>query len=78
MFSRYEAIVARHGGRPHWAKEHPLRLQDLRTHYERLDDFLAVVRRVDPVGMFTNEYVRRHLLDDKTTSPEAFKFKTIW
>ncbi|KAF8531209.1 D-arabinono-1,4-lactone oxidase-domain-containing protein [Gautieria morchelliformis] len=78
MFSRYEAIVGRHGGRPHWAKEHALGVEELRTHYERLDDFLGVVRRVDPVGMFTNEYVRRHLLDDKTASPEAFKFKTIW
>ena len=78
LFSGYEAIVARHGGRPHWAKEHPLRLDDLRVLYERFDDFIAVIHRVDPLGMFANDYVRRHLLGDETASPEVFKFKTVW
>jgi len=78
LFSRYEAIVAQHGGRPHWAKEHRFRPDGLRALYERFDDFLAVLRRVDPEGMFANEYIKRHFFDDRATGPAVFKFKSVW
>ncbi|KAJ7634791.1 L-gulonolactone D-arabinono-1,4-lactone oxidase [Roridomyces roridus] len=64
FFAGYEAIVARHGGRPHWAKAHHLKPEDLRKLYPHFDDFMRVMREVDPSGVFANEYVKRHLLGE--------------
>ena len=61
LFRRFEAIVARHSGRPHWAKAHALRPAELRALYPRFDDFVRVLEDVDPRGMLRNEYVQRHL-----------------
>ncbi|KAG6334313.1 hypothetical protein ID866_4778 [Astraeus odoratus] len=61
LFSRFEAILAQHNGRPHWAKAHGLRPDDLRPLYSRFDDFIRVLEEVDPRGMFRNEYVQRHI-----------------
>ena len=61
LFARFEQLIARHGGRPHWAKSHPLRPDDLRRLYPRFDDFISVLNTVDPQGMLRNEYVERHL-----------------
>ncbi|KAG0700501.1 L-gulonolactone D-arabinono-1,4-lactone oxidase [Suillus ampliporus] len=68
LFERFEAILYRHGGRPHWAKAHPLRPEALRRLYPRFDDFTRVLRAVDPRGMFRNEYVERHIFGK--TGPE--------
>ncbi|KIJ61238.1 hypothetical protein HYDPIDRAFT_97107 [Hydnomerulius pinastri MD-312] len=61
LFERFEAILFRHGGRPHWAKAHHLRPETLRALYPRFDDFVGVLQDVDPRGMFRNEYVQRHI-----------------
>ncbi|KAG1774748.1 L-gulonolactone D-arabinono-1,4-lactone oxidase [Suillus placidus] len=61
LFERFEAILCRHGGRPHWAKAHHLRPETLRRLYPRFDDFTRVLESVDPRGMFRNEYVERHI-----------------
>ncbi|KIK45650.1 hypothetical protein CY34DRAFT_801263 [Suillus luteus UH-Slu-Lm8-n1] len=61
LFERFEAILCRHGGRPHWAKAHNLRPETLRRLYPRFDDFTRVLGSVDPRGMFRNEYVERHI-----------------
>ncbi|GLB44623.1 putative D-arabinono-1,4-lactone oxidase [Lyophyllum shimeji] len=60
-FGGYETIVARHQGRPHWAKAHQLRPDALRKLYPFFDDFIKVIQDVDPNGMFRNEYIQRHL-----------------
>jgi L-gulonolactone oxidase len=62
-------VLLRHGGRPHWAKAHPLRPAQLRTMYPRLDDFVRVLARVDPAGTLRNAYVDRHLFG--ASGPEA-------
>ncbi|KAL0579389.1 D-arabinono-1,4-lactone oxidase [Marasmius crinis-equi] len=61
LFDGFERIVASHQGRPHWAKAHRLRPDDLRACYPRFDDFVRVVEEVDPKGMFRNEYIQRHI-----------------
>ncbi|XP_006455867.1 hypothetical protein AGABI2DRAFT_195196 [Agaricus bisporus var. bisporus H97] len=61
LFGKFEAILARHQGRPHWAKAHMLRPDDLRRLYPRFDDFRRVLNRVDPDGTFRNEYIQRHI-----------------
>ncbi|KAL4071643.1 D-arabinono-1,4-lactone oxidase-domain-containing protein [Scleroderma yunnanense] len=75
LFSRFETILARHEGRPHWAKAHGLRPDDLRPLYPRFDDFIHVLEEVDPRGMFRNEYVQRHIFGrpEKEFDGEVFK-----
>ncbi|KAJ3572787.1 hypothetical protein NP233_g2855 [Leucocoprinus birnbaumii] len=75
LFGNFEAIVARHQGRPHWAKAHKLRPDDLRRLYPRFDDFLQVLERVDPNGVFRNEYVQRHIYG-KPIDSRVFKLRS--
>ncbi|KAK0463083.1 L-gulonolactone D-arabinono-1,4-lactone oxidase [Desarmillaria tabescens] len=63
LFDGFEAILARHGGRPHWAKAHSLRREKLRSLYPHFDDFIRVLEDVDPCGLFRNEYIQRHFFD---------------
>ncbi|EKM52622.1 uncharacterized protein PHACADRAFT_261187 [Phanerochaete carnosa HHB-10118-sp] len=72
LFARFEAILIRHSGRPHWAKSHPLRASELRALYPRFDDFVRVLQEVDSEGVWRNEYVERHLFD-KEIDGRAFK-----
>jgi len=62
LFDGFEAVLAKHGGRPHWAKAHKLRPDDLRKLYPRFDDFVRVLEAVDPHGVFRNDYVQRHIM----------------
>lgn len=75
IFEKFERIMLRHAGRPHWAKAHPLRPVQLREMYPRLDDFVAVLRRVDPAGLLRNPYVERHLfgVSDPSVADRVFK-----
>lgn len=75
LFGNFEAIVSRHRGRPHWAKTHKLRPDDLRRLYPRFDNFLQVLERVDPSGVFRNEYVRRHIYGQPIDS-RVFKLRS--
>ncbi len=60
-FDRVEAIVAEHGGRPHWGKEHSLRMGRLLQVHPRLADFRAVRERCDPDRTLANPHLDRIL-----------------
>ncbi len=60
-FAAFEAIVAEHGGRPHWGKQHSLDAARLADLYPRFGDFLALRDRLDPARVFTNPYLDRVL-----------------
>ncbi|MEU6465574.1 FAD-binding protein [Streptomyces sp. NPDC046976] len=45
------------GPRPHWGKVFGMPPALVRGRYERLDDFRALVRDLDPAGKFTNAFV---------------------
>jgi L-gulonolactone oxidase len=60
-FAAFEAIVAEHGGRPHWGKMHTLDAARLAELYPRFADFLALRDRLDPGRVFTNPYLDRVL-----------------
>lgn len=61
LFERFERIVIRYGGRPHWAKSHGLRPDALSHLYPRFESFRQLLDAVDPEGIFRNEYVSRHI-----------------
>lgn len=56
-FALVESIMAKVGGRPHWGKLHTLDAAVLRERYPRFDEFLALRDRLDPEGMFRNDYL---------------------
>jgi alditol oxidase len=47
--------------RPHWGKVFTTAPEDLTSRYERLPDFLNLMRRFDPSGKFRNAYTDRYL-----------------
>jgi L-gulonolactone oxidase len=48
-------------GRPHWGKMHWQTAESLSQKYPRFADFLAVRDRLDPAGVFSNDYTDRVL-----------------
>jgi len=56
-----ERQLAPFGPRPHWGKVFTTPREDLRARYERLPDFLDLMRRFDPSGKFRNAYIARSL-----------------
>ncbi|WP_336081087.1 D-arabinono-1,4-lactone oxidase [Nocardia sp. SSK8] len=60
-FRACEAVFDRYDGRPHWGKRHYQTAATLSPRYPDWDRFTAVRRRLDPTGVFANDYVRRVL-----------------
>jgi L-gulono-1,4-lactone dehydrogenase len=60
-FRAVEAVMDDLGGRPHWGKRHFQTAATLRGRYPDWGRFQAVRRRLDPGGLFTNDYVERVL-----------------
>jgi len=56
-----EDRLAPYDPRPHWGKVFTTAPGALRAAYERLPDFLALVRDFDPAGKFRNSYTTRLL-----------------
>lgn len=54
-FDDIEFIMRAHDGRPHWAKKHSLRGQQLAALYPRWRDFMKLRRQLDPHGVFLPE-----------------------
>jgi len=62
-FDMSEDVFLQAGGRPHWGKLHGLHGGRLRTLYPEWESFNRVRRRLDPAGIFENQYLRRVLSD---------------
>lgn len=57
LFRDIDALFADLGGRPHWAKIHYRSATDLAALYPRWADFRAIRQRLDPNGIFLNDYL---------------------
>ena len=60
-FRGVEAIMNEYGGRPHWGKRHYQTAATLKPLYPGWDRFQEARRRLDPGGIFGNEYTDRVL-----------------
>jgi L-gulonolactone oxidase len=60
-FRAVEAIMDEHDGRPHWGKRHFQTAAALRPRYPHWDRFAAVRARLDPHGVFANDWTERVL-----------------
>ncbi len=60
-FRAVEAVMDRFEGRPHWGKRHFQTATTLRPRYPEWDAFQGVRARLDPGGVFANEWTERVL-----------------
>jgi FAD-linked oxidoreductase len=58
-FQGVERIMDDYGGRPHWGKLHYQRADTLAPRYQRWDEFIQVRDKLDPAGVFRNDYLDR-------------------
>ncbi len=61
FFRSFEVIMDEYDGRPHWGKRHYQDAASLSERYPEWDRFQAVRARLDPDGVFANDYTRRVL-----------------
>lgn len=55
VFARFEPLMRRHGGRPHWGKHFTLTRDDIKGLYGKAyDDFVAIREAFDPDRVFAN------------------------
>jgi xylitol oxidase len=62
LLPRIEDKLKRFQVRPHWGKLFTLHPGYLREQYERMDDFRAMVTRMDPSGKFLNAFLQKNLV----------------
>jgi L-gulonolactone oxidase len=65
-FRSVEAIMNRFEGRPHWGKRHFQSAATLAPRYPDWERFQEVRERLDPEGVFGNEYTDRVIGSVKT------------
>lgn len=75
LFHKFENILLKHQGRPHWAKAHGLKPADLRKSYPKFDEFVKVLEDVDGEGVFRNEYVKRHVFGEEGAEVEESMYR---
>jgi len=76
-FRAVEAIMNSYGGRPHWGKRHFQSAATLAPRYPDWDRFQEVRRRLDPGGVFQNEYSERVLGPVGRGSEEAASLAAV-
>jgi L-gulonolactone oxidase len=71
LFAAFADLMRAAGGRPHWAKDSPLAGDaDFAPLYARWHDFKALRKRLDPRGVFCNDWLRRTLgLPERPAAP---------
>jgi FAD/FMN-containing dehydrogenase len=57
-FNDIEPIFRAYGGRPHWAKKHTLKAKELEPLYPEWSKFMEIRKRMDPEGIFLNDYFK--------------------
>jgi alditol oxidase len=62
VLAEIEAALAPFEARPHWGKLFLADAAALAPRYQRAGDFAALAGRLDPRGVFRNDWLRRHLL----------------
>ena len=60
LFGLYRAL-SRYKPRVHWGKDFDVTREELQNVYPKLDEFLAIRRKLDPHGMFVNEQLAKSL-----------------
>jgi L-gulonolactone oxidase len=78
LFESFSGIMERHGGRPHWAKQHSQGPKDLAQLYPKFNDFVSLIKENDPQAVLRSEYTRRHIFGEVGEDVDARTFKKSW
>jgi L-gulonolactone oxidase len=70
-FRAVESIMDDYDGRPHWGKRHFQAAATLAPRYPEWDRFQAIRARLDPEGLFQNDYAKRVLGPVRAPAPAA-------
>lgn len=62
LLPRVEEKLMPLGVRPHWAKLFTLAPSYIQKQYEKLPDFVRLMKRMDPLGKFVNEFIDKNIL----------------
>lgn len=54
-----QILLQKYAGRPHWGKNRPAMFTDVREKYPRWQEFEAYRQRMDPNGVFINDFYKR-------------------
>lgn len=57
LLPHIEAVLEPFNARPHWGKVFAMAPKMLKSRYEKLPDFLSLLKRYDPAGKFKNDYL---------------------
>lgn len=63
FFQAIEPIFLSYEGRPHWGKKHTLQSREISRLYPRWNDFLEIRKKMDPDGVFINDYLNKQIFD---------------
>ena len=72
-FREVEQIMRRYNGRPHWGKMHYLTAPELSPLYPHWEEFLSLRGRLDPTGVFRNDYLQRVLGVGLASAPSSVR-----
>jgi FAD/FMN-containing dehydrogenase len=61
FFKDLEPIFVAFGGRPHWAKKHWRKGDDLKSLYPEWNKFQEIRKQLDPEGFFLNDHLKEIL-----------------
>jgi xylitol oxidase len=61
LLPQIERALAPFTPRPHWGKLFTMSPVELRSRYERLPDFVALAKKLDPQGKFRNKFLERNI-----------------
>lgn len=61
LLPKIEAALSPYSVRCHWGKIFSIDKNTLHNRYERMDDFLALVKEFDPKGKFRNDYLNLNI-----------------
>jgi xylitol oxidase len=61
LLPRIEDRLAPFGAKPHWAKIFTMAPSHLKSLYERLPDYQALLKHYDPTGKFRNEFLNTNI-----------------
>lgn len=63
LLPKVEEALAPFNTRPHWAKLFTMQPSTLQSRYKKLADFQKLLKRFDPNGKFSNEFVEKNIIN---------------
>jgi xylitol oxidase len=64
LLPQIERELAPFNPRPHWGKLFTMAPSELRSKYERLPEFVALAKKLDPQGKFRNKFLERNIFGE--------------